>query len=317
MGQLDDGTFVATVCSTDEQCPLGPDGDPLPCEVLGVCTNSLAAGELVSCTESLVCPDGGPCEPIPDVCVGQAICDADTYVPPAVPISLDANRSDAIVDSLDSQQLASSTPTAPALEGALLHSRDWAEENPSHQVVTVLATDGFPTTCDPLEIESIAQLASEAVATTPSIKTFVIGVFGQADLGADGADRLDTLAVAGGTEDAFIVNTGGDVSREFLDALNLIRDQSISCEFQLPDMDNLDLGRVNLNVMDVEGNETQLINVGDESGCAEDNDGWYYVLDDEGTPVEINVCPSICEVFTSGGVSAELEIGCETQTLLR
>ena len=36
------------------------------------------------------------------------------------------------------------TPTDPALHGALNYARSWAQRNPTHKVIVVLATDGGP-----------------------------------------------------------------------------------------------------------------------------------------------------------------------------
>jgi hypothetical protein len=178
--------------------------------------------------------------------------------------------------------------------------------------VTVLATDGLPTECTPVEFPEITQLAADANSGDAPVRTFVIGVFGTTDLGADGRDNLNRLARAGGSNEAFVINTGGDVAQEFLDALNEIRDTAVSCEFQLDAEAALDLGLVNLRMSDPAGAVIDLANVGDPSACGNDQ-GWYYVNDANGVPRQISVCPRTCDNFRTDGITAELEIGCATR----
>jgi hypothetical protein len=217
-----------------------------------------------------------------------------------------------IIQSLEGVQLRGLTPTGPALRGALDQARTWAAAHPDRQVVTVLATDGLPTECSPQEIPDIAQLASSENSAADPVRTFVIGVFSAADLGDDGQANLDALARAGGTDRAFVINTGGNVADDFLQALNKIRDTAVSCEFQLGAEAALDFDRVNLRLSEPSGAVSDLANVGDLSACGNDQ-GWYYKRAEDGTPTQIEVCPSTCARFTTSGVSAELQVGCATR----
>jgi hypothetical protein len=300
---------VLALCNAQSDCAGLPGA---ACEEIGAC-EFLSQGQIVPCTPSIGCPVGfGACVPFPYACLNQTRCEESAYSTPAVAISSAPTRAAEIVASLQAQVPSGLTPTGPALGGALAHARLWAEQNPGRQVVTVLATDGLPTECAPIELPEIADLARDANTGTEPVRTFVIGVFSQADLGADGQARLDTLARAGGTESAFVINTGANVADEFLSALNRIRDTAVSCEFQLDGAAALDLDRVNLRVSDALGNASELLNVGDASACG-DGPGWYYVRSADGTPTQINVCPSTCAGFSTEGISAELEIGCATR----
>ena len=46
------------------------------------------------------------------------------------------------------------------MQGAIDHAKSWANANPSHRVVTLLATDGLPTECTPLDIADVAAIAA-------------------------------------------------------------------------------------------------------------------------------------------------------------
>lgn len=299
-------SLVSPLCSQPSDC------EGLPgtvCEEIGVCSQ-----QLIKCSVSIGCPEGaGECTPFPYSCSNQTTCEVARYAAPAVAINDAATRSDELISSLREQEPRGQTPTGPALSGALEQARAWAESNPGRQVVTVLATDGFPTVCEPLAVQDIAQVASAANAGARPVRTFVIGVFSDGDLGSNGQQRLDNIARAGGTNEAIVINTAGDVAQDFLEALNVIRNTAVSCEFQLTDAASLDFDSVNLQVTDPSGSSVALFNVGDASACGDDDQGWYYVRDAAGTPTQITVCPGTCATFMGEGVRADLQIGCATR----
>lgn len=299
-------SLVSPLCGAQADCSGLPETF---CEEVGVCTL-----ELVKCSVSIGCPEGaGECAPFPYSCVNQTSCDIARYAAPALPIGSGDSRAAEVVASLRQQIPQGQTPTGPALAGALEHARLWAEQNPNRQVVTVLATDGFPTSCEPLEIFGISEVAANANQGDRPVRTFVIGVFGNADLGGDGQQRLDSIARAGGSGRAILVDTEGDVAGDFLEALNTIRNTAVSCEFELDGAASLNFDQVNMQMTDAAGTSTALFNVGDVSACGADDQGWYYVRDVSGTPIQINVCPGTCSAFMGEGVRADLQIGCATR----
>jgi hypothetical protein len=294
-------SIVTALCESAADCAGIPGSR---CEVVGLC--SLAP---LQCTASVDCGAGaGECQPFPYTCADYTSCDAGRYAVPAVAIGDAATHGDELIASLDAQLPVGATPTGPALTGALEHARSWAEQHPGRQVVTLLATDGFPTVCQPLEIPGIAELASRAASAPLPVRTFVIGVFADADLGADGQARLDELARAGGTERAIVVNTAGDVARDFLDALNAIRSTAVSCVFQLDADAELDFERVNLRMTDAGGAPLELLSVSEAEACA-DGDGWFYVRDGGGKPLQLRVCPATCQKLERERARVDLQIG--------
>jgi len=300
---------VPPLCNSANDCAGLPG---TTCDPLGLCNASDPANPTV-CVPSLGCPPNeGACVPYPYRCVSQTVCEATAYATPAVSIATGMDHAAQIIQSLEGVQLQGLTPTGPALRGALDQARAWAAAHPERQVVTVLATDGLPTECSPQEIPDISQIASSESSAADPVRTFVIGVFTPADLGDDGQANLDALARAGRTDRAFVINTGGNVADDFLQALNKIRDTSVNCEFQLSADAALDFDQVNLRVSEPGGAVSDLANVGDLSACADDQ-GWYYKRAADGTPTQIEVCPSTCARFTTSGVSAELQVGCATR----
>ena len=73
-------------------------------------------------------------------------------------------------------------------------------------------------------------IAGAGYGHVPKILTFVIGV--GSSLGA-----LNGIAMAGGTNQAFIVDTNANVNQQFLDAMNKIRGAALSCEYIIPTPD--------------------------------------------------------------------------------
>jgi hypothetical protein len=299
---------VPALCSGPDDCSSLPGS---VCEEVGTCER-LVNGAAVACTRSFGCPaGGGACSRPGHVCTEQKLCNVGEYGTPAVPIRRDAARVDDVLASLASRELAGPTPTGPALQGALSYGKDWAARNPDRQVITVMVTDGVPTDCSPLSIPEIAGIAQDANTGEQPVHTFFVGVFSDQDLGLDGTSRLDTLARAGGSEKAVVINTAGDVTQEFLEALDAIRDSSARCSFKLGDA-ALDLEKVNLEMVDGSGVTTQLSNVGNAGECASDQ-GWFYETDANGIRRQIRVCPATCRQFISGDVTANLQIGCATR----
>jgi hypothetical protein len=293
--------FVSARCNSAQDCEGVPG---TRCETVGLCSLSP-----VQCSDSVPCaPGAGQCQAFPYTCSNFTSCDAARYAEPAVEIDRSSQRASELIASLRAQAPLGATPTGPALAGALAQARSWADQHPERQMVTVLATDGFPTVCEPLEIPAIAELARSGLP----VRTFVIGVFGNQELGTDGLARLDQIASAGGSGRALVVNTAGDLTSEFLAALNQIRSSAVSCDFSLDAGAPLDFARVNVRLLDVTGNARALPNVGDAAAC-EDQPGWYYVRDDSGMPVQLSVCPASCEELSSGRASAELQVGCATR----
>jgi len=294
-------SFVSARCSSTADCEGVPG---TRCETVGLCSLSP-----VQCSDSVPCaPGAGQCQPFPYTCSNFTSCDTARYAEPGVAIDRSSTRADQLISSLRAQVPLGATPTGPALAGALAQSQSWANQHPERQMVTVLATDGFPTVCEPLEIPELAELARGGLP----VRTFVIGVFSDEDLDTDGRERLDQIASAGGSERALVVNTAGDLTSEFLAALNQIRSTAVSCDFSLDAGARLDFDRVNLRLLDAAGSARELLNVGDAAACG-DQPGWHYVRDDSGVPVQVSVCPSSCEELRSGKASAELQIGCATR----
>ena len=165
-------------------------------------------------------------------------------------------------------------------------------------------------------VDAVSDVAAQGFALTPSIRTYVIGVFGPDD--PDPLSKLNRLALAGGTGNAFIVDSSQDVTQQLLDALATIRAGSLNCEFQLPTPpggSRLDFHRVNVQVTSA-GMQRDVLYVQSPDRCDQAQLGWFYDADPElgGTPRQIRTCPQTCAEFSGlKDASVAIRLGCATQ----
>ena len=185
-------------------------------------------------------------------------------------------------------------------------------------MVVVLATDGIPTECSPTDAASIAAIAAAGNAGTPSIKTFVIGVFSPTDDTASAQTTLNDIAQAGSGQNAFIISTTGDVGTQFTMALDSIRANKLQCTYQVPPPQQgqmQDFGKVNVEYTAPGQSMPVTINyVESMANCDPATGGWYYNVDpaNGGTPTQIIMCPETCNEFGMGG-AVDIRVGCKTQ----
>jgi hypothetical protein len=314
-----------------------PDG-LYPCQTVADCPTSTQSGArrclpLAQCTNAAqyFCPNAGdPCQADPpgqnlgtcqaiteSFCLNATVCDVAQYSVPAAAVASLPGAAAALVASINSQMPTGDTPTGPALSGAIQQARAWATAHPDHRVVTVLATDGLPTQCTPDTITAVAALAKDGVNKNPSINTFVIGVFGEDDVNAGAPANLDAIALQGGTDKAFIVDTQKDVTAQFQAALDAIRGARLACQYQIPEPaagGSLDYGQVNVALTN--GDQKSFVYyVKDQAACDASTGGWYYDVEPSaGTPTKIIACPATCTTFQAAphGASVGVALGCET-----
>ena len=269
------------------------------------------ACSVFSCTVDADCGQTacGPCDVIGGVGICQGFitsgggsdsCAAADYAIPAVEIAPLPGVGSAITTSMGAHSPSTNTPTSAALQGAVDHAGAWATSHPGEVAIAVLATDGDPTECD-TTLADINQIAATAAAGTPKIPTYVIGV------GSD-TSNLNGIAVAGGTGSAFLVDTGGNVNAQFLDAMNAIRGTALGCVYQIPtpSSGSIDFSSVDVVYQPGGGGPSQTFpNVGTKAMCPMTGDGWYY--NDPSNPTQIILCDATCSAITTD-TNGEIDI---------
>jgi len=231
-------------------------------------------------------------------------CDVADYAKPEVEIAPLSTNAQAIIDSMAAHLPESSTPTWPAVQGGIQFVAQYAMEHPDNKVVLVLATDGEPSQCSST-IGNVTAAAAAGLSGTPSVSTYVIGV-------GDSLTNLDAIAVAGGTEHAFLVSDA-NVQQELLMALTAIQGAIVPCEYSVPLPTNgmaLDFGKVNVQYTPTTGAAQVLQKVATPADCPASGNFWYY--DDNAAPTRILLCENTCEQLTTVGAGkVEIVLDCK------
>ncbi len=238
-------------------------------------------------------------------------CNLATYSNPDVEIAPLPGNAGAIIQSLANHGPNGRTPTPAALQGAVDHAAAWKASHPGHAVAVVLATDGNPNECGSTGdiIGDVANIAASSFTASPSVPVYVIGVAQQTGNTCDSdqgvviqKSDMDRIASAGGTTEAFMVDSGsGDVTSQFLGALNQIRGATvIPCQYTLPastTTQQIDTNRIDVEVKLGSAPSQTLTHVGSEATCDASTGGWYY--DNPSSPSVVLLCPASCTTVSA------------------
>lgn len=308
--------FAFTTCLTDADCPIASRG----CVPFGTCSRDAT----LACFT--VGPNGcgtqGDCVAFRGECTQWASCVEGDYENPAVAIAPLPGNAQVLVDSLMATTAKGLTPTSAALSGAIVLADKQAQTYPDHRAIVAIITDGLPTACLPASVQTqtdaihvVAQIAMQGLAMQSGIETHVIGIFTSSD--TDPTANLDSIADAGGTQRASIIDPSADVTAQLVAALSKIQRDVTACEYRLPELgqgQHVNLDDVNLQLVRGSGSDSW-VKVRDPSACELVDLGWYYDADrfPGHTPARIELCPKGCDL-TRSSTDARLEIrlGCPT-----
>lgn len=304
-------------CLDDQDCAnFGFPNDT--CQVLGRCTNDPGQPFCVASGDGGLGCDASACDPTGG-CDNRYTCDATAYAPSQSGLVSLPQGAGSLQNILANRPLTGGTPTLPALTGVIDAAVANGDVNPSHKSFVLLVTDGFPTVCDPDlygadQARAIANLAAAAAAGfAQDVQTFVIGVFTpNEELEAE--QNLGSIALAGGTDDAFIISTQSNVSAELLEALNEVRAEVQACEFELvTNGEMVDFNTVWVRVFPDDAEPVWVPYVGSAAGCDAFTGGFYYdVPPNQGTPSRVVLCPSSCDLLlTSEDPTVEVFTACD------
>jgi hypothetical protein len=231
------------------------------------------------------------------------MCDEDTYARADAEIAALPGAATGLVSSIDDQSPGGQTPTVPSLRGAVRHASEWAASHDDQQVVVVYLTDGYPRGCDgeSNDIATAEGIAEDAFQGDPSIRTYVLGV-------GPNLEDLNDIAVAGGTQEAFFVDTGADVTAQLTAALGSIRDDvTVECTYTIPDPppgQTLILEQVNVEYTNGDGVKEQIGYNATTGNCEE---GWQFAENN----TQVVLCGDTCEqVKSDPGARIDVAFGC-------
>jgi hypothetical protein len=311
-------------CAADADCVNTSLGS---CVDYGVCANdnTYSCGDTSTTTNPKGCGGTlGACIPATTYfCAHETQCDPNNYATPAVEFLTLPDTANALNGSIAAQMPAGDTPSRSALRGAIHHARDWAMAHAGHTVVVVLATDGLPTECtggreisgeSPTALDDTVAVATDGSSGTPSIETFVVGVFANSDTSAQ--SNLDRIAMAGGSDKAYLISSDGNVQQDFLNALAQIRAAHVGCEFEIPQPkpgSMLAYNQVNVYLTTTDPNmPTEFYYVAPDK-CTGADDEWHYDIEPSSTatPTKIVACPKTCDrLKMTAGATVSLSLGC-------
>jgi len=263
------------------------------------------------CTVDADCKTYGPCvggidlgggTHLAGTCQQGDACNVADYIP-SVPLVLPPNHQ-AVVSDMANHGPGGGTPTAPALQGAVNYVQQWMQNNPGRKTVIVLATDGDPTGCTANAVQDVANIAS--AAAQKGIQTFVIGV-------GNSLTSLNQIAQAGGTGQAYIVDTGGNVQQQFSAALAAIHGAALPCNFTIPTNGQADPNKVNITFTSTMSATPQIVpQASDSSQCPANGPAWYYSPD----RTQALLCDATCGYLKQVSATVNFQIGCTTVTVI-
>ncbi|HVY25946.1 MAG TPA: vWA domain-containing protein [Polyangiaceae bacterium] len=234
-------------------------------------------------------------------------CEVSNYSTPIVPIAPAKDSAAAIVSQIKAQVVGGNTPTHKALAGAFEYVKSYTAQTPGHTAAVLLVTDGLPFSCGESHTTTLTvPVAQMGFASTPSIKTYVVGIGDTA--------ALDALALAGSNNQTHYFDGNGDVSAKIQAALKSVS-TTITCDYTIPTGGKpIDFGLVNIEAkLGDTGTSMPLGNVPSAAQC-DARGGWYYDANPPATPSKITLCPQSCDPLkATENSSVQVLYGCATR----
>ena len=233
-------------------------------------------------------------------------CDPAVYAKPDIAIGPLPQNAEPIVSLLTNHVPLAQTPTRQALQGALMALNSYAADHPQERAVILLVTDVLGVglfESDEADcystVSQAAEVAATALAGTPSIHTYVLGL--------GDATSLNMLSQAGGTGDA--VSVDSMASDKVVEAIGQIRKLALPCDYALPMGGEQNPKLVNLEFNAAGGDAQTVPGVASERACDPTAGGWYY--DDPAHPKRIVACETTCAALNSAD-EVNVVLGCPT-----
>jgi hypothetical protein len=192
------------------------------------------------------------------------------------------------------------TPISEALSGATTRMGNYLAtgNNYLERAVVVLFTDGEATWCN-TNATTIASIADNAYKNW-GVVTYTVGL-------ADASQALLTDIAAKGRGEAYFLSTT-NTATDLVNALNAIRNKSVSCDLALDTTNGINVDDVKLAYTSG-SNTTQFTRVMAASNCGTLTNRWYF--DNNAAPTKITLCPETCAIVRGDpAAKLSLEIGC-------
>jgi hypothetical protein len=235
-------------------------------------------------------------------------CDDESYVEPDVAMTaLPSNDFGAALEAIGAEEWRGGTPTLHVLRG-IISSIDEQRVQAPGKYAAVLVTDGHPQDCDDDEIADLSALVASVATELP---TYVVGVANPpVDDAPDTVSALEQVAVAGGTERAYFIDTGEPekTASSFRIAIDTIRGAAIACVVDIPPPpDGRSFDKESVSVRRQGGAAAGSLTY--DPSCSV-GPAWHY--DDPADPRQIVLCDAACEALKAEPAARlDVEFGCE------
>ena len=238
-------------------------------------------------------------------------CEKASYQTPDVSMQpLPSQAFGQALDAIGEEDWRGGTPTLHVLEGVFDQIQSEQGGNPGRYAV-VLVTDGYPQDCDDDSIEAVAELVKSRAAEIP---TYVIGVENPPiDDAPDVTSNLTVVAEAGGTGQAYLIDTGDPTKTTdaFKGTIDAIRSAAVSCRLAIPEAPaGQSFDKQKVGVRYLSGAKETPLSYG--ADCKATN-SWHY--DDPAAPRELVLCPDTCKALQNDEL-AELVVDFECEPVI-
>jgi hypothetical protein len=243
-------------------------------------------------------------------------CDADRYTEPDVSMrELPSTAFGAELDAIREEDWRGGTPTRAAVEGVLSYISAQAEDQPGRYAF-VLVTDGYPQGCDD-DDDDIDEVEELVAAVADEVPTFVLGIKNpeltdeDGEVAPDTVSDLQSIAVAGGTETAYLIDTGNpaQTSAAFQAAVDRIRGAAISCNIPIPAPPGTRAFEKDKVIVSYTSGSAKT-ELEYDPDCASES-AWHY--DDLEEPTAVVLCEAACSAIQADpAATLEVAFTCET-----
>lgn len=280
-------------CYSDADCQ-GSDR----CYPVGACADD-AQKICVMGQASQYCNPGVQCTTL-GTCLNRTSCNVSDYASMVVNVGTLPGARAKLLLGLDTRTADGATPTLPALLGAISAAGAWQDSHAGDKAIVLLATDGLPTICDPAitasPLSPTAGIPAVVKAAEGGVKngvdTYVVGVFAP-DEQSSAQSALGQIAKGGGTDQAFVVSTGSNVSSQLVTTFNKIRNRADECEYSIPWPKPGGIDPLSLTVT---ARGVEVTRVSSAAACDPVQGGYYFDREPAPgvLPHRVILCPATC-----------------------
>ncbi|HVW26342.1 MAG TPA: vWA domain-containing protein [Polyangiaceae bacterium] len=245
-------------------------------------------------------------------------CSSDSYTKPDVPMT--ALPSGVFGDAIDAvtpktmSDWRGGTPTLAVVQGTYAFVAPLAKADTGSKYALLLVTDGYPEGCSS-DDDKIDTVVAAVKGFANELPTYVIGISNPPG-GPDTVTNLNDIAAAGGTDRAFIIQTGDPTAtvKAFQDAVSSIQMSQLSCDFEIPPPpagQSFDPTRANVTY--ASGDTERALDY--DASCKSDS-AWRF--DDETAPKRMILCDATCaQVRADPGAVLRVDFGCARRDVIR